>query len=150
MERRDIIRVVMLGGATTILGLPVEAWARPVAPEQLGLFSLAFDFLWGQVLEPAIASYITGLVQQEVSKVGREFIIGSQARGANGVERAVVNMSVHKSPSGLLVHGHMLDGNGKIATTHDGTAPSHTHPAMQQHVGVIVGQAHSWLHARGK
>jgi hypothetical protein len=153
LGRRQVLRVVLVGGGATALGVPLDALAmpgglRPLPPGQL-LESLLFDFIW-PVIENAAIDYLKGLVSQEVQKIGRSFGIRTETTSPNaGGTSALVNMRVRKGGQGLLVHGHMMDGS-KVAFSHDGTAPSHAHPAMQQHIATIVGRAHGYLKGKGQ
>jgi hypothetical protein len=154
MNRRHVIRVALVGTVTLVAGGPVDVLAAQggaLIPAQLGPLDLFFDFNWDVALESAAVAFVKSLFGQFTASVGRRFGVNTETRGTSSEGHAIVNASIHKNPSGsLLVHGHMLDGNGRLAMTHDGTAPSHTHPAMRDHVGAIVNGAHTWLHARGR
>jgi hypothetical protein len=156
IKRRDIIRVGALGSAALILG-PAEAWATPwhgpaLAPGDgiIGeLLGLAFDYFITPYLPPDAVPVIEGLFQVACQEIGRAYSVHSSARAAAGGQ-AFVGVHVSKAVSGLAVHGQMLDSSGKIAMSHDGTAPSHTHPLMKAHAVAIVGKAHSYLRSQAR
>ena len=131
LGRRQVIRVALVGGATSIIGVPLDALAYPVRPEQVGFLAMAFDFLWDNVLEPAIIS-LQGLVQQAVVNVGRQFIINSEGRGAGGGGRAAVTMSVHKNAAAFSFTATCSTAMAKSPRVTTARRPSHTHPAMRR------------------
>jgi hypothetical protein len=156
VKRRDIIRLGAVGGASLIV--PSSAWGMPGGPspgppEQIlgQLLSFGFDFLFGVDIPAPVFDFVINLFEGQTTKVGRAYSIHSSTRGSRdpgllgATGQALINVGVHTSASGgFLVHGHVVDG-GKTAFTHDGTAPNHTHPLMQQHVAAIVGGAHGYF-----
>jgi hypothetical protein len=149
VKRRDFIRLGAVGSASLIV--PSVAWAMPGGPpagppeQLLTLLGLAFDyFIAPQIgLTPDEGATIWGLFEAACKAVGRPYSTHSTTRAAGG---ASVPVSVHLSSasSGIAIHGSMSDG-GKTAFTHDGAAPSHTHPMMKAHAAAIVGKAHGYL-----
>jgi hypothetical protein len=150
MKRRNFVTGTFWG---VVALSPLRSWAAmapPIPPRVTGsLCTLNFNLDCSTL--PAQAQCAIGnLIANVCNAFNRLFgWTETSVKPCGPLQSVQVNVSVQPHPAGhLVVNAHMPDGNGGHAFTHQGTAPSHTHPAMRSHIEQIVGKADTWLKAR--